>query len=515
MTFIAARAAADPVMSVRDAVASVEQGDLDDVEVPVYDATEVGLLQAGFNRMVEGLRERQRIREAFGVYVDHEVAEHILEEGVSLEGEEVEVTLLFLDVRDFTSWAEGVSASEVVERLNGLFDVVVPIIHEHKGHVDKFVGDGLLAVFGAPQRSEDHADQALRTALEIVKAVEDLELEIGIGLNSGTVVAGNVGGGGRLEFSVVGDAVNVASRIEAATRETGDPILLSEDTAERLSDSGELQVRDDIELKGKSEPVRLLAPDCSRGRTRPPCRLAGRYATANRHGGQAILADSPDASGGLSLAGSCWPPAVGGTRSSGGCARASLLREHPGVYRVGHRAPTTEATYLAAVLACGEGSALSGRPAGWLERLLKGLPPPPEVTSPRRRNIPGLSTRCCRSLAPQDVMTYRGIPVTTVPRTLLDLAAILSEEELARACHEAGVLHCTTPRARGRRAGPPPQRQRRRQAEKRPLRPHHRSPSASWRSASSTCCETTVSRYRSPTRSRAKGAWTAAGPSTG
>ena len=130
---------------------------------------------------------------------------------------------------------EGVSASEVVERLNGLFDKVVPIVRARAWTAA--VGDGLLAVFGAPQRSEDHAEQGLRAALEIVEAVYDLELEIGIGLNSGTVVAGNVGGGGRLEFSVVGDAVNVASRIEAATRETGDSILLSEDTAERLSDS--------------------------------------------------------------------------------------------------------------------------------------------------------------------------------------------------------------------------------------------------------------------------------------
>lgn len=265
MSVIAARAAADPVMSVRDAVASVEKGDLDDVEVPVYDATEVGLLQAGFNRMVEGLRERRRIREAFGTYVDHEVAEHILEEGVSLEGEEVEVTLMFIDVKDFTSWAEDTPAAEVVERLNALFDVAVPVIHDHRGHVDKFVGDGLLAVFGAPQRSEEHADEALRAAREIVKAVRkesDLDLEIGIGLNSGTVVAGNVGGGGRLEFSVMGDAVNVAARIEAATRDTGDPILLSEDTAERLADSQDLDARDDIELKGKSKPVTLLAPDC-------------------------------------------------------------------------------------------------------------------------------------------------------------------------------------------------------------------------------------------------------------
>ena len=263
MTLIAARAAADPVMSVRDAVAEVEKGNLDDVDVPVYDATEVGLLQAGFNRMVEGLRERRRIREAFGVYVDHEVAEHILEEGVSFEGEEVEVTLMFIDVKDFTQWAEKTPASDVVERLNSLFDVAVPVIHEHRGHVDKFVGDGLLAVFGAPQRSEEHADEALESAIEIVKKLREDgpgELEVGIGLNSGDVVAGNVGGGGRLEFSVMGDAVNVASRIEGATRETGDPVLISEETAERLKRDYELEPRDDVELKGRSKPVRVLAP---------------------------------------------------------------------------------------------------------------------------------------------------------------------------------------------------------------------------------------------------------------
>jgi adenylate cyclase len=263
MSFIAARAAADPVMSVRDAVAEVEKGNLDDVDVPVYDATEVGLLQAGFNRMAEGLRERRRIREAFGVYVDHEVAEHILEEGVSLEGEEVEVTLMFIDVKDFTQWAEDTPASEVVERLNSLFDLAVPVIHDHRGHVDKFVGDGLLAVFGAPQRSEEHADEALKAALEIVGKLDGdgpEELEVGIGLNSGAVVAGNVGGGGRLEFSVMGDAVNVASRIEGATRDTGDPVLLSEDTAEWLKGDYELDAREDVELKGRSKPVRLLAP---------------------------------------------------------------------------------------------------------------------------------------------------------------------------------------------------------------------------------------------------------------
>jgi adenylate cyclase len=258
---LAARAAADPINSVRDALAEVERGELD-VQVPVYDASEVGLLQAGFNRMVEGLRERERIREAFGTYVDRDVAEHILSEGTSLEGEEVEVTLMFLDVWNFTKFAESAPAHEVVATLNRLFELVVPIVHEHGGHVDKFVGDGLLAVFGAPRRAADHAERGLKAACRIAAEVEREfgdELRVGIGLNSGKVAAGSVGGAGRLEFSVIGDAVNVAARVESATRETGDSVLLSEATRGLLSDSNSLEPRERIELKGKSEPVTLYA----------------------------------------------------------------------------------------------------------------------------------------------------------------------------------------------------------------------------------------------------------------
>jgi hypothetical protein len=124
----------------------------------------------------------------------------------------------------------------------------------------------------------------------------------------------------------------------------------------------------------------------------------------------------------------------------------ALLREHPGVYRVGHRAPSVEARYMAAVLACGEGAVLSGRAAGHLLGLLKGPPPPPEVTTRGRRRVPGVATRQSRSLiAALDATTCRGIPVTTPARTLVDLAAVLTDDELARACHEAGVRHRTTP----------------------------------------------------------------------
>jgi very-short-patch-repair endonuclease len=115
------------------------------------------------------------------------------------------------------------------------------------------------------------------------------------------------------------------------------------------------------------------------------------------------------------------------------------------VYRLGHRAPSAEARYLAAVLACGPKAALSGRAAGHLLGVLKGSPPPPEVTAPTQRRVKGIRTRRARTLDPRGVTRYRAIPTTTVPRTLVDLAATLSLDDLARACHEAEILHGTTP----------------------------------------------------------------------
>lgn len=258
---VAARATADPVDSVRRALADVQRGKLD-VRVPVYDGSQIGQLQLGFNQMVSGLAERDRIREAFGTYVDPDVAKHILEEGTNLAGEQVEVTVMFIDIRDFTGFAERTQADEVVSAINELFEQIVPIIHEHGGRVDKFVGDGLLAVFGAPRREPDHADEALAAALEIQREVHsEHDLKFGIGLDSGTVVAGNVGGAGRLEFSVIGDPVNVAARVQEATRQTDDVILITERTKERQHrEHAGLEERSGIELRGVSEQVKLFAP---------------------------------------------------------------------------------------------------------------------------------------------------------------------------------------------------------------------------------------------------------------
>ncbi len=257
---LAARATADPVNSVRRAMAQVQAGDLN-VRVPVYDGTQLGQLQVGFNRMVEQLEERERLREAFGTYVDPDVADLILEDGPSLEGEEVEATIVFVDVRDFTAFAERTPAREVVATINGLFATVVPLIHDYGGRVDKYLGDGVMAVFGTPRPQRDHADQALAAAVAIARAAQSGPLSIGIGLNSGRVIVGNVGVDERLEFSVIGNPVNIAARVEAATRQTGDPILLTAATKALLNDPDvRLDVRRDVQLKGTSERVELFAP---------------------------------------------------------------------------------------------------------------------------------------------------------------------------------------------------------------------------------------------------------------
>jgi adenylate cyclase len=265
---VAVRSVAERVGELRRALARVRAGDFA-ARVVVDDASEIGRLQVGFNAMTAGLAERERIREVFGIYVDRDVAEHILQ-GAALQGDEVEVTLMFVDVRNFTTFAERLRPIEVVAALNRLFERIVPLVHRHGGHVDKYAGDGLLAVFGAPRRYLDHADRALRAALEISDAVRDefgTTLSVGVGLNSGPVVAGNVGGGGRLEFSVIGDAVNVAARVESATRQTGDLVLLTGQTLALLDgDHGEFVARPGLGLKGKTAPVEIYAPAAASGR---------------------------------------------------------------------------------------------------------------------------------------------------------------------------------------------------------------------------------------------------------
>jgi len=262
LSLLLTRSIVEPLQDLRTGTQRVRQGDLG-ARVPVLGTDETGLLAASFNGMVSGLREREQLREAFGAFVDPVVADRVLEEGTVLRGDEVEVTVLFLDIRGFTAFAERAGAAEAVARLNEFYELVVPVIFEHGGHANKFVGDGLLAVFGAPDTLADHADRCVAASLAIARRVEEMQggsVSIGIGVNSGEVVAGTVGGGGRVEFTVIGDVVNTAARVEEATRTTGDVILITDATRALLrEDHGGLVQRPSIPLKGKREPVELFA----------------------------------------------------------------------------------------------------------------------------------------------------------------------------------------------------------------------------------------------------------------
>jgi class 3 adenylate cyclase len=262
LTVLVTRSVLQPVDRLLEATDAVKKGDLD-ARVPITSGDELGRLAGSFNEMMQGLSEREALREAFGAYVDPDVAERVLEEGELIEGQEREVTVMILDVWDFTEFAERSSARETVAFLNDMFEIVVPCVTQHGGHANKFLGDGLLAVFGAPERLEDHADRAVAAARDIAAKLAERfgdEIRFGIGVNSGPVVVGSVGGGGRLEFAVIGDPVNVAARVEHLTREIGDVVLVTEAARCLLSDAGEeLDPRGDFALKGVSEPVPIYA----------------------------------------------------------------------------------------------------------------------------------------------------------------------------------------------------------------------------------------------------------------
>jgi adenylate cyclase len=262
LSVLAARSVADPVRGVQDALEEVEQGNLD-VEVPVYDGSELGLLQAGFNRMMVGLRERERIHDLFGRHVGEDVARAALEEDVELGGETREVSVLFVDLVGSTTLATERPPQEVVELLNAFFGIVVDVVDEHGGWVNKFEGDAALAIFGAPVPMEDHADRALACARELC---ERLSREVdgaaaGIGVSSGEVVAGNIGEEKRFEYTVIGDPVNEAARLTELAKSEGG-VLASGSALERAADGevGRWEEGEAVELRGRSTETRPAKP---------------------------------------------------------------------------------------------------------------------------------------------------------------------------------------------------------------------------------------------------------------
>jgi adenylate cyclase len=254
-----------PIRDLAQATERVRAGDYSQ-RLPVVQDDDLGALAASFNRMQAGLAERQRLQGAFGTYVDPALAARLLEQGDDVfTGERRDVTVMFVDIRDFTPFAEANTAEETVARLNALFEIVVPAVVDAGGHVNKFLGDGALAVFGAPNDLANHADAAVTAAVLIHQSVAERfgdELRIGIGINTGLVIAGTIGGGGKLEFTLIGDTVNVAARVEQLTKATGDAILLTQHCVDSLtSQPPGLLDRGFHVLKGKSASVQVFGLD--------------------------------------------------------------------------------------------------------------------------------------------------------------------------------------------------------------------------------------------------------------
>jgi adenylate cyclase len=177
-----------------------------------------------------------------------------------VEPEWAMATVVFVDIRGFTTFADRSTAHEAVAYLNEFFGLVVPILTAHGGHANKLLGDGVLGVFGAPERLPDHADRALAAASDMLGDVESHfgeRCRIGIGINSGLVLVGSIGGGELVELGVIGDPVNVAARVQDATRELGEPLLVTEATRCLLEGKDSLEARGTLALKGKSEPVAI------------------------------------------------------------------------------------------------------------------------------------------------------------------------------------------------------------------------------------------------------------------
>lgn len=225
-------------------------------------------LAQGFNQMVDGLRERDKLRVTMGKYMTEEVLQHVLAGEVELGGKTLQITILFCDLRGFTTFAEKRSAQELVGILNEYFTEMVDCVMGEGGVVDKYIGDNIMAVFGAPVSRSDDAMRAVRAAQKMRVALEKLNarfaergvepLKFGIGIHTGEVVAGNIGSAKRMEYTVIGDAVNLASRLESKTKELETDLIISEATRERLTDAVDVEAIGEIHVKGRAQAVKIF-----------------------------------------------------------------------------------------------------------------------------------------------------------------------------------------------------------------------------------------------------------------
>jgi adenylate cyclase len=228
---------------------------------------EIAELAGALDEMVQGLQERDRVKEIFGRYVTTQISEEVLKGEVSLGGRRRRLTILLSDIRNFTAMSEGMLPEEVVSFLNDYFSEMVDAVFEHGGVLDKFIGDGMLAVFGSLDEEPDHARRAVRTALRMKVLLAKLNgeravagrapINIGVGIHTDDVIVGNIGSRRRLEYTVIGDGVNTCARVESLNKEFGTTILITEATHAEAGDEFEYRLMPETSLRGKVKALRV------------------------------------------------------------------------------------------------------------------------------------------------------------------------------------------------------------------------------------------------------------------
>lgn len=272
LSFFFARGISKPITQLQQATAEIERGNLE-YRVTIRSHDEFAQLGGAFNRMVEGLHEKERIRGIMNKVVSKEIADEILRSDLQLGGEERIATVLFSDIRGFTTFSELLPPKALLDVLNAYFTRVSECIHAHHGNIDKYIGDALMALFGVPIARETSVKDAVLAALEMTTALEEFnqslassigrQLKVGIGINTGKLVAGLMGASSRMEYTVMGDAVNLASRLEGLTKQYGVQIVISETTYQALQpllspqDGLAFRYLDAVQVKGKTRGVRI------------------------------------------------------------------------------------------------------------------------------------------------------------------------------------------------------------------------------------------------------------------
>jgi adenylate cyclase len=270
LAFGAAVRISQPIRVLANAARLIGQGDMDQKVAIKSGGRETRELGESFNQMLDGLKERDFVKDTFGKYMSKQIADEILKnpDAIALGGKKQEVTILFSDIRGFTTFSEGHTPEDVISHLNEYMSAMVDVVVQYEGVVDKFIGDAIMALFGSPIMSDDDPLRAVKTALEMQARLGNLNkkwasegkepFRIGIGINTGEVIVGNIGDIRKMEYTVIGDNVNLASRLEGLTKEYQCPIIISRSTYDKVKNFVQVRPLESVTVKGKSLSVEIF-----------------------------------------------------------------------------------------------------------------------------------------------------------------------------------------------------------------------------------------------------------------